>query len=392
MLTDNARSFVEQLFKDKLSPVFQYHNLQHTVYTVHWAQKIAKAEHLDGEALEQVLLASWFHDTGYIDGAENHEDHSVAIMSEFLHGQGKSDAYIAQVARLILSTKMGYEPATLPEKILKDADCAHFGDEDYKKISDRLREEWSLTGYRTFSDKKWNRENLLMLKDVHQYYTAYAQAYLEPVKQENIKKIKKKIEKQEEIEKIVKNELDKPEKEKEPKTDRSVDTMFRVTLNNHTRLSDIADSKANILLSVSAIIISVCLSTLVPKLDAATNAHLIFPTFMLLFFSVITIIFAILSTKPNITKNRFTIQDVQERRVNLVFFGNFNQLPLEEFLPSMRTLLADKDYVYDTMLKDLYSLGKVLDRKYKLLRITYYIFMAGIVLSAVSFAYAFWRL
>lgn len=165
-----------------------------------------------------------------------------------------------------------------------------------------------------------------------------------------------------------------------------------MTLNNHTRLSDIADSKANILLSVNAIIISVCLSVLVPKLDTPKNAHLIVPTFFLLVSSVLTIIFAILSTKPNVTKTKFTSQDVADRKVNLLFFGNFNQMLFDDFNSSMKDLLKDRDYIYDSMIKDLYFLGKVLDRKYRLLSITYQIFMAGIIISVLSFAYAFVRL
>jgi hypothetical protein len=90
-------------------------------------------------------------------------------------------------------------------------------------------------------------------------------------------------------------------------------------------LSDIADSKANILLSVNAIIISVCLSVLIPKLDAPKNSHLVIPTFLLILSSVLTIIFAILSTKPNVTNTTFTNEDVKARKVNLLFLGIFTK-------------------------------------------------------------------
>ena len=203
-----------------------------------------------------------------------------------------------------------------------------------------------------------------------------------------VKKLENKIDKIEKEEKPKKENSDS-KKDKDQKSDRSVDTLFRVTLNNHTRLSDIADSKANILLSVNAIIISVCLSVLVPKLDTPKNAHLIIPTFFLLISSVMTIIFAILSTKPNVTKTTFTNQDIEDRKVNLLFFGNFHQMKFDHYLSSMHDLIKDRHYIYDSMVKDLYFLGKVLDRKYKLLSITYKIFMAGIIISLLSFAYAF---
>jgi hypothetical protein len=159
---------------------------------------------------------------------------------------------------------------------------------------------------------------------MHQYYTDYAKENWEPKKQKNIKKLAKKIEKKELENKDVEMNVEKKEI-KETKPDRSVDTLFRVTLSNHTRLSDIADSKANILLSVNAIIISVCLSVLIPKLDAPKNSHLVIPTFLLILSSVLTIIFAILSTKPNVTNTTFTNEDVKARKVNLLFLGIFTK-------------------------------------------------------------------
>ena len=395
-LLERTRTFVENLFKDKLSDVYLYHNFRHTVFTVDAAKKIAENEQLNEEETEKLLIATWFHDTGYTLDPSLHEEKSVEIMSSFLQQEGKSAAFIDEVAKLILATKIGYLPQNTSEKIIKDADCAHFGNENYQQISDDLRKEWELTGFRKYTDEQWNRENCNLLKNIHSYYTNFAKNKLNPIKQHNVEEIEKTLEHQEtpELEhEKGKNKKDKKDKgEKELKTDRSVDTMFRVTLNNHTRLSDIADSKANILLSVNAIIISVSLTVLIPKLDAPSNAHLVFPTFLLIMFSVVTIIFVILSTRPKVTENKFTIQDVKNRKVNLLFFGNFNQMPFDEFLPSMRELLADKEYLYDTMIKDLYALGQVLDKKYKMLRVAYTIFMVGIIVSVLAFVYAFWTI
>jgi hypothetical protein len=165
--------------------------------------------------------------------------------------------------------------------------------------------------------------------------------------------------------------------------------MFRITLSNHTRLSDIADSKANILLSVNAIIISIALSTLLPKLGSEKNEYLVMPTFIMLLFSVITIIFAILSTKPKVTSGEFTKEDLKNRKVNLLFFGNFYKMNLDDYTPAVREMMEDRDYLYDSMIRDLYYLGVVLNRKYRLLSITYQIFMVGIIVSVIAFVFAF---
>lgn len=380
-----AKNYVEILFKDKLSSVYFYHNFIHTAYTVNKAEEIMKNTSVSEEDQEKVLVALWFHDTGYIECAQNHEERSVEVMRDFLQKENYPESYIADVEKLILATKIAYVPQTLLEKIVKDADFSHFAGHDYNDISDALRKEWELTNFRCFSNDEWNAGNLDMLKNKHTFYTDYAKENWEPLKKKNIKKIEKKLGKEKEE---VKKDNSEGKKDKE-KSDRSVDTLFRVTLNNHTRLSDIADSKANILLSVNAIIISVCLSVLVPKLDAPKNSHLILPSFILLLSSVLTIIFAILSTKPNVTKTTFTAQDIVNRKVNLLFFGNFQQMLFEDYHNAMKDLIKDRDYIYDSMVKDLYYLGKVLERKYKLLSITYKIFMAGIIISVLSFGVAF---
>ncbi|MDQ1163435.1 putative metal-dependent HD superfamily phosphohydrolase [Chryseobacterium sp. SORGH_AS 447] len=381
-----AKDYVEALFKDKLSSVYFYHNFIHTTFTVNKAEEILRNTEVSEKDQEKVLLALWFHDTGYIECAKEHEEAGVKIARSFLEQEGYPENDIDEVSRLILATKITYQPQNLLEKIVKDADCSHFASHDYNEISDTLRKEWELTNVRCYSNDEWNSGNLDMLKNKHKFYTDYAKKNWQPLKEKNIKKIEKKLDKDDGKKEASESKKDK---EKEPKSDRSVDTLFRVTLGNHTRLSDIADSKANILLSVNAIIISVCLSVLVPKLDAPRNSHLIIPSFILLVSSVLTIIFAILSTKPNVTKVRFTAQDVTDRKVNLLFFGNFNRMIFDDYQNAMHILIKDRDYIYDSMVKDLYYLGKVLDRKYRLLSITYQIFMAGIIISVLSFGYAF---
>ena len=383
---DKAKNYVENLFKDKLSSVYFYHNFIHTTYAVQKADEIIKHTNLSEVDREKVLLALWFHDVGFTDcNAEGHEERGAAIMKDFLKKDNFSEEYINEVSRLILSTEKYHQPQDLLEMIMKDADFSHFASPFYNDSAEALRKEWELTGGMCFSNDEWNEMNVDFLKNKHKYFTDYAKENWEPLKLKNVKKLEKKMDKMDKEEKPKKENSDK----KDQKSDRSVDTLFRVTLNNHTRLSDIADSKANILLSVNAIIISVCLSVLVPKLDTPKNAHLIIPTFFLLISSVMTIIFAILSTKPNVTKTVFTNQDIKDRKVNLLFFGNFHQMEFNHYLSSMHDLIKDRDYIYDSMVKDLYYLGKVLDRKYKLLSVTYQIFMAGIIISVLSFAYAF---
>lgn len=185
-------------------------------------------------------------------------------------------------------------------------------------------------------------------------------------------------------------ETDKRKKKnKEPKPERAVDTMFRTTLNNHNNLSGLVDNKANILLSVNTIIISISLTTIIPKLDNLSNAHLTIPTLIFLVSSVITITFTILATRPSVIDGSFTRKEVDEKKVNLLFFGNFYKMPYEDYNWAMNELMKDRGFLYDSMIKDLYHLGLVLEKKYRLLRIAYTIFMFGIIISVLAFLLAF---
>lgn len=387
-LIEQAEVFVKKLFKDRLSSLYTYHNLQHTIDVVTAAKTLADAVDLNSSDREILIIAAWFHDTGYINGCDNHEESSVVFANEFLQENEKSPDYMANIANLIRSTAFGYIPKSPIEKIIRDADYFHLASDDYPATSSALRMEWQNMDQKTFSDYDWNTENIEFMSDRHQYYTDYALRNWQPLKEKTVTRLKKKRKK---MEGNAKEELEKElkKREKEQKPERAIDTLFRITLNNHTSLSGIADSKANILLSVNAIIISIALSTLIPKLDSPNNAHLMIPTFVMLLSSVTTIIFAILSTRPKVTKGVFTRQDIENKKVNLLFFGNFYKMPLEEYQWAMNEMMKDKEYLYNSMIKDLYFLGLVLEKKYRLLRIAYNLFMIGIIISVVSFVIAF---
>ncbi len=387
-LSQTAENFVRDLFKDKLSDSYTYHNFKHTKRVVASAEELAEKENLSEDEKQALALATWFHDTGYIQGPTKHEINSAIIFRQFASENEIPDNIANLTERLILVTEMCHNPETTAEKVIRDADCSHFATAQFEKISSKLREEWQLQG-RAYSDSEWMKGNLEMLTKWHKYYTDYAVANWQPEKEKNIASIKQKLQEMEpekEISDIGKSEK---KKKKKDKPDRGVETLFRVTLNNHTQLSQIADSKANILLSVNAIIISIALSTLIPKLDSPSNAHLVMPTFIMLLFSVISIIFAILATRPKVNTAKYHPDEVKQRKTNLLFFGNFSRMPLDHYQSAMKELMEDRTYLYESLIKDLYLLGTVLERKYKLLRITYNIFMFGIISSVIAFVIAF---
>ena len=389
-----SEDYAKNLLKDKLSSAYTYHNLDHTIQVVDKIKILAKEENISPEDTENLILAGWFHDLGYVDDADNHEEESRKIASDFLKQHQFSEERIAKIGELILATDKFYKPKNHLEEIIKDADMYHLASDDYFRICENLRQEIKEVHHQKFSKLQWAELNITFFAK-HQFYTKFAKENWQPEKEKNVEKILSSIKniKEEKKEKssLEKDKalLNKKKLEKLESPERGIETMFRITLNNHTKLSQIADSKANILLSVNAIIISIALSTLIPKIDAPRNAHLVIPSFVMIMFSVACIILAIMSTRPKVSSGTFTRKEIEEKKVNLLFFGNFYKMPLEEYLWAMKEMMSDRQYLYDTMIKDLYYLGIVLNRKYKLLRLTYTVFTVGIIASVIAFVVAF---
>jgi Family of unknown function (DUF5706) len=83
------------------------------------------------------------------------------------------------------------------------------------------------------------------------------------------------------------------------------------------------------------------------------------------------------------------LEDIREKRSNLLFFGNFHNMSLEDFQWGMTEMIKDPDFQYSSMTRDLYFLGKVLAQKYKYLTFCYNFFMVGMIVAVILFAYAF---
>ena len=193
-------------------------------------------------------------------------------------------------------------------------------------------------------------------------------------------------EKVEKLEEKITQLKEKVKRVRDLKPDRGIETMFRTTSKNHMELSSIADNKANIMISINSIILSVMVSVLLRKLEE--YPHMTIPAMMLTIVCLTTIVFAVLATRPNISKGKFERLDIVNKETNLLFFGNFHRMSLRDYQWAMREMLQDADYHYGSMIKDIYFLGAVLGKKYRLLRMSYTIFMFGFVLSILGFIVA----
>ena len=387
-LIEKTELFVFNLFKEHLAQTFLYHNFMHTERVLKSVREIIEHSNINKEDAEILELTALLHDTGYIKTIEGHEEESVVIATQFLQEQNVDNSIIEAVNKCIMATKFSGTPTGELEKIIRDADASHFGKAYFNEASEFLRKELELQNIKQFSPAEWRDENIAVLSKKHQFYTDYAQKNWQPTKEEHLKNLITEKHKREEKLKTEQLKAKYKAQYKNESPDRGVQTFYRVALRNHIKLSDIADTKANILLSVNAIIISLVLSNLISKLDSPSNSYLIIPTAIFTFSSVLSMVLSILATRPNVTSGKFTKEDVENKNVNLAFFGNFHKMELKDYEWAVGELIKDKDSMYNTLTKDLYYLGKVLDRKYKLLRLTYTCFMIGTVISVLAFAIA----
>ena len=384
-LVQEAGSFVSDLLADRLPDSIEFHTIDHAKYVVDSSEFIGRNSGLSDDELNVVKLCAWFHDAGYIISPENHETEGARIAAEFLTSKGIGDNIISQVKNCILATRIPQKPTDLISQVLCDADLMHLSEDNYIERIEKMRKEWINLSGGKLGNRKFHKMSVKFFQN-HEYHTDFAIRELQAKKDKNLQLLQKEIYmlEQEKEKKLLET---KTKKAKPKGLSRGVESMFRNTARMQISLSSIADNKSNILISVNAIIMSITMTVLITRFDEIPN--IILPTLIFLGFCLITIVFAILSTRPNISSGKFTTEDIKQNKVNLLFFGNFYNMDLDEYERAIDELMKNDDRLYSTMIKDQYSLGKVLAKKYKLLRIAYNVFMFGIIISVLAFVAAF---
>ena len=385
-----ASGYVTNLLQNNLPEGCVYHNIDHTLNVVESAKLIGEHSGLAKEDMEILLLAAWFHDTGMIEVYNGHEEKSIEIFKNFIGSDHFPEVKIEKISRLINATKVPQNPNGLLEEIICDADLSHIGQKGFMGRSKLLRQEWENMLGNKYTDIEWLNSNVDFIKK-HQFFTDYAKEAFAEQRQMNLSKLDKRLQREKNgqvasIDKNMQNPIEKQKPAKNKQAERGIETMFRNTIRTHVEFSGLADNKANIMISINTLILTALVAVMIRKLD--TNPHLIIPTAILAIVSLVTLVFAVMVTRPKITTGTFTHEDIKEKRVNLLFFGNFFNMNLKDFEWGMTEMMSDKDFLYGSMIKDFYYLGQVLGQKYRYLRICYNIFMYGLIVSILAFAIA----
>ena len=405
-LLKKVEDHVNLFYRENADTNLFYHNRNHMLEVLDNTKKLADHYQLDDRQFFIVNAAACFDDISHsIKGVEFHELKSSELAAGFLNSIGINEEDITAVKNCIMATKMPQTPVTINEKIICDADMYNLGTENFRKKNRLLKNEEEAIGGAEIDGITWRASSISLLEN-HLYHTDYCQLLLNKTKAENLEKLKNRQEKKlnktaavtpvettggkESLIPVVtaevadKIKIKKPKKKDRP--EKGIETMFRISSANSLKMSVMADNKAHIMISVNSIIISVILALVLKSLDK--NAYLLIPTLIMLAVNVATIIYSVLATRPKVAPGVFTQEQVDNKSVNLLFFGSFFRMGYKEYEDGMNKMMADRKFLYGSLTKDIYWQGRVLGRKYGLLRTSYTIFLYGIIAAVVAFAIA----
>ncbi len=378
-IVKKAEQYVRAMLQEGLTDDHRYHDLPHTLSVRNAALRLGKAYRLSDNELELLELAALFHDTGFTKQYELHEDFSKEIAKEFLGKNNYPKEKTDKILQLIDATRVGVVPETLEQKILKDADFNTL-EHTYQAKSMALRHEWEVFRGIEMSEQDWLANNIEFWGS-HKFFTGEAKALFGEEKRYALKKFKK--------------QLDSKEKKRGKKkaaddldfslnSSKSAQMMFKTTLRNQIDLTNIADNKANIMLTINSAIITVGIPLLFKQIEQ--TPYLIYSVIALTLTCILSIVFATLATRPAKMGGSTDLNKIDKGNTNLFFFGNFFKMPQNDYREGLKKVVESDELLDKTIVNDMYFLGLSLGRKYSRLHTTYSIFMIGMVITVVVYA------
>jgi len=381
----NAADRVLELYNRHGDARIVFHTYQLTCELAERVLEIAHGEAAEDQDTEIAQISAWFLYVGYTVNYKQAARISVGEAERFLLQEGYPEEGRRHVMQCLHRIAEKQAPATPAARILSDAHqlTAHLL--NFKERSPLLHLEWEFMENRRLAATAWAKLQMQYLLQM-QLHTHYARTNYEPLLVSLLR------EQKELVESLANKEKNNPEKprrfhklEKKRYPTRATQTFFRTNYRNHINLSSIADNKANIMISVNSILISVLITILTYQNIYETQPVILLPVVVFLVTGLASLIFAVLSARPKVTKINRENDNTADIKKNIVFFGNFVHLDLEDYEEAMDTVFRDDELIYGNMTRDLYHLGKVLDKKYRYLSISYNIFMVGFIATVGSF-------
>ena len=173
-----------QKLRIELSANLSYHNVSHTEKVIEAAKQLSDDEGLNDEDKILVSTAALFHDSGFLNGADDHEEKSCEIARQYLPAYDYSPRQIDEICRLILATRNPQKPTNLLENILCDADLSHLGTDTFATVSANLYKELKHVN-NVPEIERWPEYQMQFLRE-HKYHTSSAEKRFGSMKEKNI--------------------------------------------------------------------------------------------------------------------------------------------------------------------------------------------------------------
>ncbi len=377
LLKETAR-YIAIYYADYASKEHVFHQLDYLADCMRHCKAMIGHYRPAKEDTMAAQLAVYFYGTGFLTQKAAPVERSIALAKEFLSSLGTKQALIDAVVSALGSTMIARTERSLIQHIVNDAVHYFYGSKQFLKLAKLLRSEKNAFGEMKIGKIEW-LEQLILLLDGYRYGTDFCSDKLDGQKTRNIALVKAKIDR------LLENPIERVSASvaKKDRPEKGIETMFRITSGNNQRLSDMADNKAHILITVNAIILSAIISLVLRRLE--DNQFLVVPSLSLLIICLATMILSILATRPKIASGVFTQQELDDKRANLLYFGNFYKIDCLTYTESMFRVMNDSRMLYTMLIRDVHGQGMVLGKKYKLLRSAYNIFMYGIIITVLTF-------
>ncbi|HKK38947.1 MAG TPA: HD domain-containing protein [Cryomorphaceae bacterium] len=189
---ENYKHIFDRIFErleKSLNPDLTYHNVEHTLMVMEWAEELARREGVTDREFVLIQVAALFHDTGFLVSREEHEKRSCEIARKELADEDFTAEEIDLICGMIMATKIPQTPTNHLDRILVDADLYYLGTNNYNKYATQLHDE--LKSFNSeLSNEEWKNIQIKFLEN-HHYTTDFAKSNLEPRKLEQLKIIKR---------------------------------------------------------------------------------------------------------------------------------------------------------------------------------------------------------
>lgn len=191
-LVEQALNLASSMIKEQWSQAYSYHNLQHTLEVVRHVDLLALDMNMSELQRAQLLCAAAFHDSGYYEDPNDHENIGARYAANFLEAQKVRPEMIRHTCTLIQATSLHAEPMNLEQEVLKDADLHYLAQTNFEARAEDLRREWAATKALTFSEEAWLAQNIRFLEN-HRYRSPAGKERYENSKNENLQRLRLRI-------------------------------------------------------------------------------------------------------------------------------------------------------------------------------------------------------